>query len=103
MLRLSGSGSGLIVSDTAAPSSQLNWSANPSHRYYTATRLANTVTPRSNVFAMWVTLRAMVPNDPDSVRYFRSFYIIDRSIPVGFEDGADHNVRDCIRLRRIIE
>lgn len=103
MLRLSGSGSGLIVSDTAAPSSQLNWSANPSHRYYTATRLANTVTPRSNVFAMWVTLRAMVPNDPDSVRYFRSFYIVDRSIPVGFEDGADHNVRDCIRLRRIIE
>lgn len=103
MLRLSGTGSGLIVSDTAATSAQLNWPVNPSHRYYTATRLANTVTPRSNVFAMWVTLRAMVPNDPDSVRYFRSFYIIDRSIPVAFENGMDHNVRECIRLRRIIE
>ena len=103
MLRLSGTGSGLIVSDTAATSAQLNWPVNPSHRYYTASRLANTVTPRSNVFAMWVTLRAMVPNDPDSVRYFRSFYIIDRSIPVAFENGMDHNVRECIRLRRIIE
>jgi hypothetical protein len=103
MLRLSASGSGLIVSDTAAASSGLNASANPLHRFYSATRLANTVTPRSNVFAIWVTLRAMVPNDPDSVRYHRAFYIVDRSIPVGFEAGNDHNVRDCIRLRRIIE
>jgi len=68
-----------------------------------ANRLANIGTPRSNVFAIWVTLRAMVPNDPDSVRYHRAFYIVDRSIPVGFEAGSDHNVSDCIRLRRIIE
>jgi hypothetical protein len=100
MLQLSTSSGGLIVSDTAAP---LNTTANPLHRSYTATRLMNTVTPRSNVFAIWVTLRAMVPNDPDSVRYHRAFYIVDRSIPVGFEEGSDHNVSDCIRLRRIIE
>ena len=76
---------------------------NPLHSLYTATRLANTVTPRSNVFAVWITLRESVKNDPDSVKYHRAFYIIDRSIPVGFEDGADYNVLNCVRLRRIIE
>lgn len=80
---------------------------NPAHAIYTATRLANTVTTRSNVFAVWITLREYVgtsPNDdPDSVRYHRGFYIVDRSIPVGFEAGKDHNVWDCVRLRRVIE
>jgi hypothetical protein len=76
---------------------------NPAQQIYTATRLANTVTPRSNVFAMWVTLRESIPNDPDSVKYHRAFYIIDRSIPVGFEMGKDHNVMECVRVRRIIE
>ena len=76
---------------------------NPLHSLYTATRLANTVTPRSNVFAVWITLRESMKGDPDSVKYHRAFYIIDRSIPVGFEDGADYNVLNCVRLRRIIE
>jgi hypothetical protein len=76
---------------------------NPLHGIYTATRLANTVTPRSNVFAIWITIRESVPGDPDSVRHRRAFYIVDRSIPVAFEDGRDHNVWDCVRLRRIIE
>jgi hypothetical protein len=76
---------------------------NPLHGIYTATRLANTVTPRSNVFAIWITIRESVAGDPDSVRYRRAFYVVDRSIPVGFEDGVDHNVWDCVRLRRIIE
>jgi hypothetical protein len=80
---------------------------NPAHAIYTATRLGNTVTTRSNVFAVWITLREYVgtsPNDdPDSVRYHRGFYIVDRSIPVGFEAGRDHNVWDCVRLRRVIE
>ena len=76
---------------------------NPAQLIHTATRLANTVTPRSNVFAVWVTLRESIPNDPDSVKYHRAFYIIDRSLPVGFEQGRDHNVMDCVRVRRIIE
>jgi len=33
----------------------------------------------------------------------REFAIIDRSIPVAFEPGADHNVEQVIRLRRRIE
>ena len=80
---------------------------NPVLGIYTATRLANTVTTRSNVFAVWITLREYVgtsaTDDPDSVRYHRGFYIVDRSIPVGFQEGKDHNVWDCVRLRRVIE
>lgn len=102
-----------VVSDTTtttttgsqAPLAQdvLAWNRNPTHTFYTATRLADTVTPRSNVFAVWITLRESVQNDPDSVRLHRGFYIIDRSIPVGFKPGEDYNVMDCVRLRRIIE
>jgi hypothetical protein len=76
---------------------------NPWHGIYTALRLANTTTVRSNVFGIWVTLREAVPGDPTSVKLHRAFYIVDRSIPVGYEPGKDHNVRDAIRLRRIIE
>lgn len=92
------------AADTAANLPTLSSGTfNPAQEIYTATRLANTVTPRSNVFAMWVTLREAIPNDPDSVKYHRAFYIIDRSIPVGFEQGRDHNAMDCVRVRRIIE
>ncbi|NDC64122.1 MAG: hypothetical protein EBZ59_09105, partial [Planctomycetia bacterium] len=108
LLALSGSGTGygaVVASDTAAPGTAMatgtTW--NPLHTIYTATRLANTTTPRSNVFAVWVTLRESSVGNPDSVRMRRAFYIVDRSIPVGYEEGRDHNVRDCIRLRRIIE
>ncbi len=76
---------------------------NPMHRFYTANRLANTVTIRSNVFAVWITLRTSVENDPDSVRYHRAFAIIDRSIPVGFLPGKDLNAPDTVRLWRVIE
>ena len=76
---------------------------NPWHGIYTAMRLANTTTVRSNVFGIWVTLREAIPGDPGSVKLHRAFYIVDRSIPVGYEPGKDHNVHDAIRLRRIIE
>jgi len=33
----------------------------------------------------------------------RAFYIIDRSIPVGFQRGEDLNVEDAILLRRFVE
>jgi hypothetical protein len=100
-LALTGGATGTAVSDPASP--QLAANLNPLHEIYTASRLANTVTPRSNVFAIWITLRESVANDPDSVRYRRAFYIVDRSIPVAFENGRDTNVWDCVRVRRIIE
>jgi hypothetical protein len=78
-------------------------SLNPASRLYTVTRLANTATVRSNVFAVWITLRERIPGDPDSVKYHRAFYIVDRSIPVAHEAGKDHNVWDAVVLRRIIE
>jgi hypothetical protein len=76
---------------------------NPVHHIYTATRLANTATVRSNVFGIWITVRESVANDPDSIKLHRAFYIFDRSIPVGFEPGKDHNVWDAVLLRRIIQ
>lgn len=42
-------------------------------------------------------------SDLGDVRRLRGFYIVDRTIPVGFEPGADHNVDNAIRLRRQIE
>jgi hypothetical protein len=97
------SGTGTTIRADAHTASSLEVNLNPLHGIYTATRLANTTTPRSNVFAVWITLRESVANDPDSVKYHRAFYIVDRSIPVGFEEGKDYNVWDCVRLRRIIE
>jgi hypothetical protein len=91
---------------TLAPAKALN----ASQGLYTATRLSNAATTRSHLFGVWITLREAVnpgtptePSDPDSVRYHRAFYIIDRSIPVAHEPGRDHNVWDAVLLRRIVE
>jgi len=101
LLSLSASGTAVIKdgdSDLTAMQPR-----NPLHEIYTATRLANTATTRSNVFAIWITVRASIAGDPDSVKLHRGFYIVDRSIPVAYEPGKDHNVWDCVVLRRIIE
>ncbi|MCA9174741.1 MAG: hypothetical protein KDB14_09685 [Planctomycetales bacterium] len=95
-------------------------------------RLDNLVTHRSNVYAMWVTvgyfeveknplgvnpaLNGVDSGHPDGYRLLRelgsdtgeikrhrAFYIIDRSIPVGYQAGQNHNVDDAILLQRIIE
>lgn len=67
-------------------------------------RLANTATVRSNVFAVWITVRITddSPNAAPPVTK-RLFAIIDRSIPVGYVPGQDWNVRDCIRLKRYLD
>ncbi|MGB6041945.1 MAG: hypothetical protein WBF93_02200, partial [Pirellulales bacterium] len=94
-------------------------------RYEPLHRLGNLVTTRSNVYAVWLTIgyfEVERPDTPDPVKYpdgyrlgrevgedtgritrNRAFYIIDRSIPVAYEPGHDHNVRDTIMLRRVIE
>lgn len=41
--------------------------------------------------------------DSGEVTRHRSFYIIDRSIPVGFIPGSRLNTDDCILVRRLIE
>jgi len=76
-------------------------------RYQTMNRLNNSVTTRSNVFAVWVTIGYFDANSPttevEPVKRHRAFYIFDRSIPVGYEPGKNHNVLDAVLLRRIIQ
>jgi hypothetical protein len=96
---------------------------NPFFRYQPLTRLSNLLTTRSNVYAIWVTIgyfevRAGAPTDarPDGyellqelgsdtgeITRHRAFYIYDRSVPVGFEPGKDHNFEDGLLVRRFIE
>jgi hypothetical protein len=73
-------------------------------RHQTAGRLANIITPRSNVFAVWVTIGYFDgASEATPIQRHRGFFILDRSIPVGYQSGKDLNVRDAIVLRRIIE
>jgi hypothetical protein len=78
-------------------------------------RLANLVTTRSNVYAVWITVGYFEVNplnmqledeigwDTGSIRRHRAFYIFDRSIPVAFEPGKNHNIDRAILLRRLVE
>ena len=92
-------------------------------------RLDNLTTHRSNCYAIWITSGyfEVEPNniggsvvtdsghrdgyrilrelgtDTGEIKRQRAFYIIDRSIPVGFERGKNHNVDDAVLLRRVIE
>ncbi len=108
----------VMVNDTDTPGPDP--ALNPQFHYLTANRLANVATNRSHVFAIWVTVGffectaegGLLPNadaarelgsDTGQIRRHRAFYIVDRSIPVAYETGRDHNVRDIIRLRRIIQ
>jgi hypothetical protein len=108
LLSLSGS-NGFVTTGTLPPVQDTHpklapaAAFNPAHNLYTATRLANTATTRSNVYGVWITVRESVANDPDSIKLHRAFYIFDRSLPVAFEPGQDHNVWDAVLLRRIIQ
>ena len=42
-------------------------------------------------------------SDVGEVTRHRSLYIIDRSIPVAFQPGSNHNVDDAVLLRRRLE
>jgi hypothetical protein len=41
--------------------------------------------------------------DTGEIKRHRAFYIIDRSIPVAFQPGVNHNVDHAVLLRRFIE
>jgi hypothetical protein len=77
-------------------------------------RLKKLTTTRSMVFAIRATigyfeydprtgLGIEYGSDTGTSRRHRGFYVVDRSIPVGYQEGQDHNVEDCILVRRIIE
>ncbi|MFN7731489.1 MAG: hypothetical protein ACK5OB_06280 [Pirellula sp.] len=86
---------------------------NPFTRYQRAMRLPNLVTDQSNAFAVWVTVSLF---EYDPIRGFgkeftdgngnnereQSFFIIDRTVPVGFIPGEDLNTDKAILLERVI-
>ncbi len=77
-------------------------------------RLPNLVTNQSNVFGVWVTT-SLFEYDPVTgfgreyldetgrPKRERSFYIIDRTIPVGFKPGEDVNTDRVILLKRKLQ
>jgi hypothetical protein len=83
--------------------------------YQRLTRLPNLVTQQSNVYAVWMTIGffefdiensgigAEFTGNRGEVTRHRSFYIIDRTMPVGFRPGEDLNTDKAILLRRFIE
>jgi hypothetical protein len=83
--------------------------------YQRLTRLPNLVTQQSNVYAVWLTvgffefdiensgIGAEFTGNRGEVTRYRSFYIIDRTAPVGFRPGEDLNTDKAILLRRFIE
>lgn len=100
-----------------------NSPANSYFRYQQINRLGNLTTTRSNVFAVWVTvgyfevepatvdaahpdgyaLTTELGIDTGEVRRHKSFYILDRTIPVGYENGRDYNTSNTILLKTHIE
>lgn len=102
----------------------LNTNKNPYFRYEAFQRLGNLVTTRSNVYAVWVTVGyfevQQVPADPvvypdgyrivreigsdaGHVKRHRGFFLIDRTIPVGFQRGENLNTDKTIMVERYIE
>lgn len=77
-------------------------------------RLGNVATTRSSVFSIWITVGffevdenlnpvAEVGADTGDIQRYRGFYMVDRSIPVGFQPGFNHNVDQAILTSSITE
>ncbi len=124
--------SGLLRSDPDNPEKPLfafestsdinDTGRNPYFRYQGLMRLANLTTTRSNVYAVWITVGyfeakptsdTTIPGgyilgremgaETGEINRHRAFYMIDRSVPVGFVRGEDMNVENAIMLQRYIE
>jgi hypothetical protein len=65
--------------------------------------LGLTQAEHAKVYPGGVTLGKEIGGDTGQIKRERSFYIIDRSIPVGFKRGKNLNVEDTILLKRRIE
>ena len=78
-------------------------------------RLKKLTTERSNVFAVYMTVGlfeydAATGNigieygaDRGEAQRYRAFFVVDRSKPVGYQVGVDHNVENTILVRRYLK
>ncbi|MGE3407765.1 MAG: hypothetical protein AB7I37_13185 [Pirellulales bacterium] len=100
-----------------------NATRNPRFRYEQFQKLGNVATTQSNVYGIWITvgyfevapvrvtaanpegvqLLGELGSDTGEIKRHRAFYLYDRSIPVAFQRGMDHNVDKALLVRRIIE
>jgi hypothetical protein len=112
-----------LFGPTGAAQPYTNPDRNPYFRYQSLAQLSNLLTTRSNVYAIWITvgyfevsavgvdvahpdgyaLGQELGSDSGDIKRHRAFYIFDRSIPVGFEPGRDHNIDKGVLLKRFIE
>ena len=99
MFDLKGQGRLYVDGDPASVGSQEQ--LYPLFAYKTAIKLGNVGAIRSNVFAVWITLR-VTNTQTQAQTYHRLFAIVDRSIPVAFAPGQDLNAANTIRLKRYI-
>jgi hypothetical protein len=86
----------------------------PVNDLYPISRLQNLVTERSNVFAVYATvglfeydeannsIKAEYGRETGENKRLKSFYVIDRSIPVAYRPGDDTNVDKLILIKRIL-
>ena len=89
-------------------------------RFALRERLGNLVTNRSSVFAIWITTGFFEASadgtlsmtsgsikeygsDSGDAKRGRAFYLVDRSIPVAFEPGKNHNVDRSVLIKSFIE
>ncbi|MFM7741528.1 MAG: hypothetical protein ACKO9H_19180, partial [Planctomycetota bacterium] len=92
--------------------------ANPKRNAYFSydirQRLGNLTTTRSNVYAVWVTVGFFevggdgkptyeIGAEQGTAQRFRGFFLVDRTIPVAFEPGKDHDVDNCVLVESIIQ
>ncbi|QDU31246.1 hypothetical protein ETAA8_63990 [Anatilimnocola aggregata] len=101
----------------------INTDRNPYFRYQGIQKINNIVSTQSNCYAVWVTvgyfeveeatIGAAHPDgfmlgqelgmDTGDIQRHRAFYLLDRSIPVGFIPGLKLNADNCVLLRRQID
>ena len=116
MMRYSDAAFGpLMGSRTSAFDKHIDPGIHPYFYFQGLSRQASLLTTQSNVYAIWITVGYFEVNDAGvyngkeygvdsgNVRRHRGFYIFDRSVPVAYERGRDHNVERGVMLRRYIE
>jgi hypothetical protein len=112
------SGTNQTITRSRANHSYADPDRNPYFRYREIIRLSNLATARSNCFAVWMTigffkieknevlestaLGAEYGLDSGDVVRHKAFFIIDRSIPVGYRPGVRLNSDDATLHRRFI-